>query len=463
MSNIINEIPVMLCRKCTKLGKDVFWAWRKRCAFCGRLTEAYDVDYLEGGSKKGKKLPDGVKRWPRRLAADPEQQKVVDIITTRTKDFDCPGKIVEIQKGPVVTQYEFQPDRFTRLNRLKNINEDLAIALGAESVSVQRIPGKAAIGVSIPNAIRQEISFSECLKNTVSHKDDMELPINLGVTATGEPYVEDLVRMPHLLVAGSTGTGKSVFINNLLISLLNIRSAKQLRLIMIDPKSVELFPYKGLPHLLADPVAGVYDALSLMEKMIQEMKRRTSNLHIAKVKNIQEYNQKMKDEGHADDIWPYIVIVIDEMSDLMHQETKRDFTDKLKSISAMARAAGIHIIAATQRPSVDVLSGSVKVNFPARVAFRVPSQSDSKTILGKGADASQLLGRGDMFFSTPEKTGMQRLHAPFAKQSDITRMLELSLKMGHVLSTPSDNAEEEEAPVLPAEKKKQKQKQLFVQ
>jgi S-DNA-T family DNA segregation ATPase FtsK/SpoIIIE len=440
--------PLYVCHGCQKLGgRDLFVWWRKRCPLCGRLTEKFTLEG-QGKSEKNKKfLVNGkwikskdIQRFPRELAANPEQKRVVDIITERSRDFDCPGKVIEIRQGPMVTEYKFQPDRFTRLYRIKNINEDLAIALSAESVTVQRIPGEAAIGVSIPNAERKTILFDDCLKNVIAHKDDMELPINFGVTATGEPFVEDLVRLPHLLVAGSTGAGKSVFLNNVLCSLLYIRSPKQLKLILIDPKSVELFPYKGLPHMMMDPVASVYDALSQLDRMVQEMKRRTSNLNFAKVKNIQEYNAKMKAEGHPDDQWPYIMIVIDEMADLVLQE-KKTFTEKMASISAMARAAGIHVIAATQRPSVDVLSGKVKVNFPARIAFRVPSQADSKTILGhKGAE--QLLGRGDMFYISPEKSGMQRLHAPLTTQPDVTKMLEMSVKIGHVLNVPADGLSE---------------------
>lgn len=434
--------PLYVCHGCPKLGgKNLFVWWRRRCPLCARLTDLYT---LKEARKHEPKFPKDVKRFPRELAANDEQKKIIQIITERSKDFDCPGKIIDVRQGPVVTEYKFQPDRFTRLYRIKNINEDLAIALSADSVTVQRIQGENAIGISIPNSERREIGFDDCLKNVLKHRDDMDLPINLGVTQTGEPYVECLTRMPHLLIAGSTGTGKSVLLNNILNSLLYIRSPKQLQLVLIDPKSVELFPYKDLPHVLAPPVASVFDALALLERMVQEMKKRTANLHVAHVKNIQEYNLKMRTEGHAENQWPYIVIVIDEMADLVLQE-KRAFTERMASISSMARAAGIHMIAATQRPSVDVLSGKVKVNFPARVAFRVPSQADSKTILGhKGAEG--LLGRGDMFYISPEKSGFQRLHAPHVKQEHIRKMLELSISLGHVLNVPANGLEETPVP-----------------
>jgi S-DNA-T family DNA segregation ATPase FtsK/SpoIIIE len=240
-----------------------------------------------------------------------------------------------------------------------------------------------------------------------------------------------------MLIGGSTGAGKSVFINNILQSLLYIRSPKELQLILIDPKSVELFPYKGFPHLKADPVADIYQALGLLESMVQEMRRRTANLHAAKVKNIAEYNAKMKAEGHPDDTWPYILVVIDELADLVMQE-KKLFIERMAALAGMARAAGIHVIAATQRPSVDVLSGKVKVNFQGRVAFRVPSPFDSKTILGhKGAE--QLLGKGDMFFVSPSKSGLQRLHSPNVKQENLEKLMALSIECGHHFAVPADS------------------------
>jgi S-DNA-T family DNA segregation ATPase FtsK/SpoIIIE len=460
----LNDIQLYICKACPTLGGKDMVTKRKRCYLCGRITDKFELP----SQKKGKagKLPKGAKRFPRELAADEEQKIIMDIITNRTRDFDCPGVVTDIRKGPMVTQYKFQPDRFTRLKKLKNLNEDLALALSADNVSVTRIPGEAAIGIAVPNKDKKEILFGETLKNVIAHRDDMELPINFGVTATGEPYVEDLTRMPHLLVAGSTGTGKSVFLNSILTSLLYIRSPKQLKLILIDPKSVELLPYKGLPHLLHDPTADVYEALGLLDRMVQEVKRRTSNLYtMGGLKNIKEYNDRVKKQAAAlktagsskeevdkklDEQWAYIVIVIDEMADIVLSQ-KKEFIEKMAAISAMARAAGIHVIAATQRPSVDVLSGKVKVNFPARVSFRVPSSVDSKTILShKGAE--QLLGKGDMFYISPDKSGLQRIHAPHVQQADINQMLKLSIELGHVLSVPADGLD----PKVPVIAKTQK-------
>ncbi len=445
------QYPLFICRECPRVGKrDVIMPWRKRCILCGRQTEKFEMDKQEKHGKK-RKYPKGIQRFPRLLAANEAQQQVVELLEARTRDFDCPGKVTDIRVGPMVTEYEFSPDRFTRLWKIKNIHEDLAIALKAEAVSVQRLPGKAAVSVCVPNEVRKEVEFKACLPFAITHRDDMELPVVFGVTATGEPYVEDLVKMPHLLIGGSTGAGKSVWLNSILTSLLWVRSPKQLKLILIDPKSVELMPYKGLPHLVQDPVAGVYEALNLLDRMVQEMRRRTANLYTMKVKNVKQYNDKVKEEAKAlkdsgasadkvaaklDECWPYVVVVIDEMADLVLQE-KKSFVEKMAAISAMSRAAGIHVIAATQRPSVDVLPGKIKVNFPARAAFRVPSAADSKTILGhKGAE--QLLGCGDMFYVSPEKSGFQRLHAPHIKQEDINHMLKVSIELGHVLNVPAD-------------------------
>lgn len=445
------DYKISICHDCPGLGrsKDAVSISRytlyTRCLLCGRPIKAYDVEAAAESKHDRKKYPKGVQRFPRELAANPEQQKVVDIITQRTLDFDCPGKVISICEGPIVTEYEFSPERFTRLRNVLTINEDLAMALEAESVAIQRYHGRNAMLVSIPNKNRKEILFPECLPSVIAHRDDMELPIGFGVQSNGQPYVEDLTKMPHLLVAGSTGAGKSVFLNNVITSLMYIRNPKQVKLVLIDPKSVELFHYNGLPHMMQPAVASVYDALSILERLIQEMRRRTSQLFAFKCKNLKEYNDKCK-RGEVspmtgnpltpEDAWPYIVVVIDEMADLVLSE-KKSFTEKMAQISAMSRAAGIHVIAATQRPSVDILSGKIKVNFPARAAFRVPSSADSKTILShKGAE--QLLGKGDMFYISPERSGMVRLHAPNCKQEDVNLMMKLSIEGGHVLSVPAD-------------------------
>lgn len=281
--------------------------------------------------------------------------------------------------------------------------------------------------------------------------------------------MEDLARLPHLLIAGSTGAGKSTLLHALILSLLYIRSPKQLKFLMIDPKSVELFKYNDLPHMMRPAEADVYSALSILETTVQEMRRRMANLQGFNCQNIAEYNEKVAQEAEifrkagniaeaerrADDAWPRIVVVIDEIADFMLQE-KKLFTEKLAEISQMSRAAGIHVIAATQRPSVDVLNGKIKVNFPARVAFRVPSVQDSRTILhAKGAET--LLGYGDMFYMTPVRPGLQRLHSPFTTPADIATLKKVSLEIGHFRRVPADGPE---APVVAVDGKKANGKPL---
>lgn len=450
----ISEMTV--CEQCPRIDSQrdiVFVSGKKRCPLCGRRTSALVLSKKNG---KGK----DVTRFPRTVKADKRQQEVIDLITSRCKDFDCPGKVVSVRVGPVVTEYILAPDRFTRVKKLKGLSEDLALAMKTDSVAVRRIAGQAAMGIAVPNDDRKTIMFSDCLKNVIAHKDDMELPLNMGVTSDGEPYVEDLATYPHLLIAGSTGAGKSVFLKNILTSLLYVRSPKQMQLVLIDPKSVELFPYKGLPHLIHEPVNDVYRALGTLDEIEQEMRRRTNNLHILKADNIKSLNTRLKAEaallrknGQAEaalrkesECWPYIVVVIDEMADMILAE-KKMFTTKLATIAQMARAAGICIISATQRPSVDILPGKIKVNFPARAAFRVPSAADSKTVLNyKGADC--LLGKGDMYLISPHKSGLQRIHVPLITDEDRDHLLRISLEYGHVNRVPADAIGKEE-PVIP--------------
>jgi DNA segregation ATPase FtsK/SpoIIIE, S-DNA-T family len=451
--NLSGKYVLVICYNCRVLGRDLVVATykgRDKCLLCGRLTKPFVLQ--EEKKIDVSKYPKGVRRFPRELAANAEQQKIVTTITERCHDFDCPGKVIDIKVGPVVTEYKFQPDRFTRIKRLKNITEDLAMALSAENISMVRLPGEAALGIYIPNAERKTIKFDETMKAVIAHRYDMELPINLGTTSVGEPYIEDLTKLPHLLIAGQTGSGKSVLLNCILTSLLNVRSPKELQLILADPKSVELFQYADLPHMWMGnrPEAQTFRILALLSQAVEEMKRRTANLHGFNCKNIKEYNDKVKAEAkifreaghveqaekHLDNLWPYIIIVIDEMSDLVMTEKKLT-TEMLAAISAMSRAAGIHLICATQRPSVDVLSGKIKVNFPARVAFRVPASQDSKTILNaKGAET--LLGKGDMFYVSPNKPGVQRIHAPWTTQEDVDKMKALSIAIGHFRNCPAD-------------------------
>lgn len=455
MEKFQGKYYLYICKKCKAIGGEnfVIWRWHEssavRCILCRRIMAPFhpkqmdqDVVFKKGG-----------KKFPRLLATNPEQQKVADMITERCKDLDCPGKIVDVQQGPIVTEYQFAPDQFTRIRKVRGINEDLAIALSVENVSFARTPGKPCLSVYVPNKERKDVPFEDTLKNIIVHRDDMALPMNLGVTSNGEPYVEDLAKLPHLLIAGSTGAGKSTLLHSLILSLLYIRSPKQMRFLMIDPKSVELFKYNDLPHMMLPAVNSVWRAMEVLDTVVQEMRRRMSNLQSFNCRDIAEYNEKVAQEAEilrkagntneadrrADDTWPRIVVVIDEIADFMLQE-KKLFTEKLAEIAQMSRAAGIHVIAATQRPSVDVLNGKIKVNFPARVAFKVPSTPDSRTILHtKGAET--LLGYGDIFYMTPVRPGLQRLHSAHAKAADIEKLKKLSLDLGHIRRVPADGPE----------------------
>jgi len=403
----------------------------KKCPVCGETMEKFKA------KEKAKAKSDGIRRFPRLLTAESkDQSRVIKLIESKTDDFGCPGQVTEVVSGPVLTEYQFTPDRFTRYKRLKTLHEDLAIALEAESVSVLRIPGKAAVSVSVPRKERKEVTFAETLPNVFKHRSDMEVPVDFGITSRGEPFFEDLATLPHLLIAGSTGAGKSVLVNSILTSLLYIRTPKELKMILVDPKAVELMPYKGLPHLKEDPIIDAYYAFSSMEALEQEMHRRMSFLHVAKVKNLKEFNDKMRAEKRPEDILPRVLFVIDELAELVNRE-KKIFTKLMTAISSMARAAGIHVIAATQRPSVDILSGKIKVNFPARLGLRVPGTTDSRTIFGRQG-CEQLLGRGDMLYSSPNRPSMIRLHSPHCKTEDLNRVKDLGLAFGAENNCPAD-------------------------
>jgi S-DNA-T family DNA segregation ATPase FtsK/SpoIIIE len=453
-----------ICRNCRIVNKDLLTK-RRHCPLCGSTTSPFKLE--------GQKKPDGKKRFPRELnPVGKKQEEIVKMITESCKNFDCPGQVTGIVKGPVVTEYLFTPDRFTRVKRLKSLNEDLALALSVETVTIRRIPGKPVVGVSMPNGERLVVTHESCFKNTLAHRYDMALPLNFGLTSEGAPYVEDLATFPHMLVGGSTGTGKSTLLKQIITSLAEIRTPSELRFAFVDPKQVELFRFKGLPHMLMPPEFTVWGCLNVMETLIQEMKRRTANLHVLKVNNIKELNDRLQKE--ADELkqaalkakegnvrkmleeqaakkmaekWYYIVLVIDEMAEIVLEE-KKEFTKRMASISQMARAAGICVITCTQRPSVDVVSGKIKVNFLGRAAFRMPDAVNSKTILGQRG-AENLLGKGDMFILSPDKTGLNRIHVANCTDDDVNKMLQLSLEHGHENAVPADFMTENKVPPTP--------------
>jgi DNA segregation ATPase FtsK/SpoIIIE, S-DNA-T family len=361
-------------------------------------------------------LEDGSEGSTRKLT--PEQRLAKETIEERAAFFGCPGKVKDIRKGPVITLYEFAPAKTTRIKRLVNLQEDLALALGAEAVMVRRIPGREVMGIEISNESgdRQNVAFRASLKYVIEAKQKgMALPLNLGTDPFGDPIVDDLATMPHLMIAGSTGSGKSVSLNCIISSLLTVCSPEELEFYMIDPKGVELTHYNGIPHMKVPMVTSPHYAKDMLEKLVETMRERLRQLTRAGVRDIVELNALHKQNGQP--TMPRIVVVIDELGDLMMQD-RREFTRLIAEISQIARATGIHMICATQRPSVDVLSGRIKVNFPGRMAFKVTSSVDSRTIIHrKGAEG--LLGRGDMLYLSPTRSATVRIHAPWVPLDDV--------------------------------------------
>lgn len=347
-----------------------------------------------------------------------DQSVAKETIEERAAFFGCPGKVSAVRKGPVITLYEFRPSKTTRIKRLINLQEDLALALSAEAVMVRRIPGKDLMGIEISNESheRQNVAFRASLHSVKKAKaSGMDLPLNLGTDPFGEPIIDDLATMPHLLIAGSTGSGKSVSLNCIISSLLTVCSPEELEFYMIDPKGVELIHYNGIPHMKEKMVTSPHYAKDMLERLVTVMRGRLQMLTMKGVRDIKEFNELAVKSGVPK--MPRIVCVIDELGDLMMQD-RREFTRLIAEISQIARATGIHLIAATQRPSVDVLSGRIKVNFPGRMAFKVTSAVDSKVIIQrKGAEG--LLGRGDMMYLSPTRSTTIRIHAPWVPLADV--------------------------------------------
>ena len=352
-----------------------------------------------------------------------EMQEARDIIEERASFYGCPGKVIEIRKGPVVTMYEFQPAKTTRIWRLVKSQEDLALALAAETVMIRRIPGKNVMGIEISNEVgdRKNVNFRASLKFVKRAKAaGMELPLNLGTDPFGDPIIDDLAKMPHLLIAGSTGSGKSVSLNAIISSIIATTAPEDVQFYMIDPKGVELTHYNGIPHMKTEMVTSAHRAKDLLEILTREMRYRLTRLTDAGVRDIVAYNKLAAERPGEFTKMPRIICVIDELGDLMIQD-KRQFTQMIAEISQIARATGIHMIAATQRPSVDVISGKIKVNFPGRIAFKVTSMADSKVIISrKGAES--LLGMGDMLYLSPTRSTPIRIHAPWVPLEDVVEI-----------------------------------------
>ena len=349
-------------------------------------------------------------------------------------DFDVEGSVTEVHPGPVVTMYEIELVPGTKVSKVFNLADDLALAMKAPSVRiVSPLPGKSSLGIEIPNQVRESVTLKEILSTPEFLDAPSKLPLALGKDIFGQPVVADLATMPHLLVAGATGSGKSVALNTMILSLLFSSNPRDLRFLMIDPKMLELSAYDAIPHLLAPVITQPKDAAGALTKVVAEMQRRYRLLAEAGVRNIEGYNKQV-DSGAGDAApnttgdgegaspqgrspLPYIVVVIDELADLM-VVAAREVEDSIMRLAQMARAAGIHLILATQRPSVDVLTGVIKANFPARISFQVSSKTDSRTILDANG-AEQLLGRGDMLYLVPGTGRLTRIHGAYVSEEEI--------------------------------------------
>mgnify|MGYP005993263293 FL=1 len=328
-------------------------------------------------------------------------------------DFGVSGNIKKVSHGPVVTLNEFEPAAGVKVSKIINLSDDIARNTSSESARISTIPGSNTVGIELPNNLRENVYLSEILNNPDFKKKDIKLPIALGKNISGKPIVGDLASMPHLLIAGTTGSGKSVCINTIILSLLYRHTPDKCKFILIDPKMLELSTYEGIPHLLCPVITEAKKAASVLGWVVKEMESRYRLMTKEGVRNIDGYNAKHKLP------MPYIVVVVDEMSDLMLVAGK-EIENYIQKLSQMARAAGIHIIMATQRPSVDVITGTIKANFPTRISFQVTSKIDSRTILGEQG-AEQLLGKGDMLYMSSANR-IVRIHAPFVSDNEIEKI-----------------------------------------
>ena len=349
------------------------------------------------------------------------------LLEKKLKDFGVEGQVTEVSPGPVITMYEFEPAPGVKISRITGLADDLAMARRAVSIRiVAPLPGKAVIGIEIPNSQRETVGLKEILAAPEFAGARSKLTIALGKDILGGPVVANLARMPHLMIAGATGTGKSVSLNAMICSILFKARPEEVRFLMIDPKRIELLPYEGIPHLLHEVVTEPKMATRVLRWAIREMEDRYTKMAEKGSRGIDTYNQKLLKEkkGSPDEYpegWlPYIIIIIDELADLM-MVSSRDVEEYLTRLAQMARAAGIHLLIATQRPSVDVLTGIIKANFPTRISFQVSSKTDSRTILDtNGAEA--LLGAGDMLFLPPGVSKLQRIHGAYVSEAEIKRV-----------------------------------------
>ena len=332
-------------------------------------------------------------------------------------DFSISGEIKRVSAGPVVTLYEFEPTAGIKTSKIINLSEDIARNTSSISTRVATVPGKSTIGIEIPNKVRENVALKEIISSKEFNNKDIKIPITLGKSISGFPIVGDLVSMPHLLIAGTTGSGKSVCINTLILSILYRHKPDDCKLIMIDPKMLELSIYQGIPHLLTPVITEPKKATTALKWVVKEMEKRYREMTEIGVRNISGFNDKASSESKKK--MPYIVVIVDEMADLMMIAGK-EIENYIQRLAQMARAAGIHIVMATQRPSVDVITGTIKANFPTRISFQVTSKIDSRTILGEQG-AELLLGNGDMLFMS-SASRIIRIHGPYVSEKEIEKV-----------------------------------------
>jgi S-DNA-T family DNA segregation ATPase FtsK/SpoIIIE len=390
-----------------------------------------------------------------------ELMEAARLLEEKCREFSVEGTVVQIHPGPVVTTYEFKPDAGVKYSRITGLADDLCLAMRAESVLIDRIPGKATVGIQIPNPHREAITLRELLEADAYTRSTSRLTMALGKTIHGEPFVSDMATMPHLLIAGSTGAGKSVSVNGMISSILFRCTPDDVRFIMIDPKRLELGMYEDIPHLLTPVVVDPKQASNALRWGVREMEERYKLLAAHGVRNIDQFNRNIKatiaeqgsttgEDGQELKTMPYIVVIIDELADLMMAASK-EVEESIARIAQMARAVGIHLILATQRPSVDVITGLIKANLPARIAFRVASKIDSRTILD-GNGAEQLLGKGDMLYLPPAASRFVRIHGPYISEQETARLCSFLRKQGKPVYDRSITAEEKAVEKLEFEK-----------
>ncbi|UER67449.1 DNA translocase FtsK [Borrelia sp. BU AG58] len=372
------------------------------------------------------------KREPRSETEDIEYEREIQkqsmILQETFREFNINAKLIDVIKGPVVTMYAVRPDKGIKLSRITSISDNIALRLAAVRVRIiAPIPGKEAVGIEIPNKRREFILISEIV-DSKEFRDNFKIPFALGKEISGGNVIFDLVNAPHLLIAGATGAGKSVCVNSLIASIIFSKSPDEVKLIMIDPKIVELKLFNDIPHLLTPVITDVRRALEALRWCLDEMERRYVLLDNFLVRDINAYNRKVIDEGLNELPLPYLVIIIDEFADLI-LSARKDLENLISRLAAMARAVGIHLVLATQRPSVDVITGVIKANFPSRISFMVASAMDSRIILGVSG-AEKLLGKGDMLYVSPTTPFPQRIQGGFLDEKEVCRLVEEVKKLG---------------------------------